>query len=48
MSEELLLLLVEVCARLMYRFSSFICRRKTAARSEDSKSSADNLKLTAL
>lgn len=34
MSEELLLLLVEVWARLMYRLSSFICR---GARAGDSR-----------
>ncbi|KAA8579424.1 hypothetical protein FQN60_006517 [Etheostoma spectabile] len=38
MSEELLLLLVEVCALLMYRLSSFICRRETAGVLEDSTS----------
>lgn len=30
MSEELLLLLVEVWARLIYRLSSFICGKETA------------------
>lgn len=44
MSEELLLLLVEVWALLMYRLSSFICRRETAGLLEDSTS--DSLSLS--
>lgn len=40
MSEELLLLLVEVWALLMYRLSSFICRRETAGELKDSNSEA--------